>query len=195
MSVVKLACGASVMAILAGTTAAHVPASRWGAFYDYARGMATSPPNGSPVVRASSSPRTDPGVQRFNAGPQGVGSVTLTPDRFGQYHAEMDVEGRRVPVLIDTGASFVSLSYETANALGFFPAPADFTWRMHTANGVTSVAPIEIGELHVGPIVARHVKAVVSERGALAVEALLGMSFLHELAGFSVDQGRLVLTQ
>lgn len=129
------------------------------------------------------------------ATPPSYGTVVLVPDRYGQYHTTLEVEGRQVPAMVDTGASWVSLSYETGHTLGFYPAPADFTIPMATANGVTHVAPVQIAELRVGPIVARHVQAMVLPPGALTTQTLLGMSFLRGLSGFFVDGGRLVLKQ
>ncbi len=121
--------------------------------------------------------------------------MALEPDTFGQYRAEIDVEGQRVSALVDTGASLVVFSYETALRLGFAPAPIDYKWQTSTANGVARVAMIEVPEIHLGPLVARRVKAVVGERGALGGDALLGMSFLRNLGGFSVRDGRLLLSQ
>lgn len=125
----------------------------------------------------------------------GLGGVLMiAPDAYGQYHADLEIEGRRVPALIDTGASWVSLSFEAAAALGFFPAPADFNLAMNTANGVTLAAPVTIPEVRVGPLVVRQVNAIVQRRGALS-GALLGMSFLRGLSGFSIESNRLVLRQ
>ena len=193
MNAVKLACGIAVAAIVVGPALGRVSPSQWRALLGSPSAKLAAP-RGEPALANVAMDRPVVTGLQPRPGASNGGSVTLSPDRFGQYHAEMEVEGRRVPVLIDTGASVVSLSYETAAELGYFPAPADFTWHMRTANGVTSAAPIEIAEVRVGPIVARHVKAVVSQRGALT-DTLLGMSFLRELGGFSIDGGRLVLKQ
>ena len=49
-----------------------------------------------------------------------------------------------------------------------------------------------IGEIAVGPIVMRNVRALVARPGALA-ESLLGMSFLERLQSYTVERGRLIL--
>jgi aspartyl protease family protein len=120
------------------------------------------------------------------------GVVTLLADRRGHFLAEASVDGRRLRMMVDTGASVVALSHEDAASAGFQVAPADFTVPVHTANGATRAAPIRIAEIRIGDIVVRDVPAVVARPGALNV-SLLGMTFLKRLGGFEIAQGRLTL--
>jgi aspartyl protease family protein len=53
-------------------------------------------------------------------------------------------------------------------------------------------AETRLGEVAVGPIAARGVRALIAKPGALA-ESLLGMSFLERLQSYTVERGRLVL--
>ena len=119
----------------------------------------------------------------------------LDADRYGQFEADMEIGGRYLPALVDTGASFVALTYDDAASIGIRPIDRDFTLRMRTANGVARAAPTVIKRLRVGNVEAYDVPAVVSAPGALATHNLLGMSFLKKLSGFRVDDGRLVLQQ
>jgi aspartyl protease family protein len=120
------------------------------------------------------------------------GAVALTADGTGHFSATPSVNGTRVAMLVDTGASVVVLSEEDAGRAGLRPLPADFTARMTTANGTTFGAPVVLREVRLGDIVLRDVKAVVLPRDRLN-GSLLGMSFLSRLSGFEIVKDRLLL--
>lgn len=115
-------------------------------------------------------------------------------DRRGQYTASVQIDGRDIPMLIDTGASFVSLTNEAAGELGIRPAPANFTLKMQTANGISSAAPTWLKRVRVGMVEVHDVEAVVMEPGVSAT-SLLGMSFLRKLHHFGVSDGKMRLEQ
>ena len=187
MKAMTSALGCAVLATLAGIGMAH-----------YASGGAIMPLRQALlrlVVVASPATRLPTAAAAIPVAGGGGTTLTLDPDAYGQFHAEMEVEGRRVPALVDTGASLVALSDSSAATLGFYPAPADFTLTLSTANGTTRAAPVVIRELRLGPLVGRNVSAVVMQHGALTTSALLGMSFLKGLSGVSIREGRLVLVQ
>jgi aspartyl protease family protein len=123
----------------------------------------------------------------------GPGMVLLQPDRNGHYRANAIINGNSVPMLVDTGATLVSLSQATADAIGLRLSQNDFNAAMSTAGGVVRGARITLRELRIGDITAYNVPAVVMPRG-LNVN-LLGMSFLSKISGFSVQAGNLVLTR
>jgi aspartyl protease family protein len=104
------------------------------------------------------------------------------------------VHGRRIDVLADTGASKLALTHDDARRLGLRPGPGDYTVRVHTANGVTSAAPVTLREVRIGTIRVRQVEALVTRPGDLSIN-LLGMSFLGELSQFSMRGGELVMVQ
>jgi aspartyl protease family protein len=118
--------------------------------------------------------------------------VELRADRRGQYEASIEINGRAVDTLVDTGATYVTLSYEDAARAGIYPRDADFTWRSQTANGTTRNAPVMLDRLQIGSIMVRNVQAVVAEPGRLHV-SLLGMSFLQKLRKFEIRSGKLLL--
>ena len=126
--------------------------------------------------------------------PEPAGTARLQADRLGHFVADAVVNGEKVRMLVDTGASFVSLSRKDAELLGLKPAPREFTYRMSTANGVVTAAPVRLSEVQVGDVALRNVEAVVHAEGGPSV-SLLGMSFLKRLAAFETVQGRLVLRQ
>ncbi|MBY6240544.1 TIGR02281 family clan AA aspartic protease [Methylosinus sp. Sm6] len=120
--------------------------------------------------------------------------ATIAADRLGQFATEIEVNGARVHMLVDTGASSVVLSYDDASAAGFFPSPADFKYSAQTANGVSRMARVRLRQMRLGAIALDNVDAYVADRGALGA-SLLGMTFLSRLSHFEVASGRMILRQ
>ncbi|MCP3056991.1 retropepsin-like aspartic protease family protein [Aurantimonas marianensis] len=118
----------------------------------------------------------------------------LRADRSGHFRADARMNGRPVPVLVDTGATFVAIDEATARQLGIVPARTDYRHTVQTANGETRAALARIDRLQLGPIELRDVEALVTRDGTLPV-TLLGMSFLSRLSKFEIADGRLTLSQ
>ncbi|MEL6422931.1 MAG: TIGR02281 family clan AA aspartic protease [Pseudomonadota bacterium] len=120
--------------------------------------------------------------------------VFLKADRYNQFYADAYINGRKILVLVDTGASHVSLAYEDARALGLFLFERDFTAAARTANGLTKVAPVRIDRIRIGEVEVRDVDAFVGAEG-VAFPTLLGMTFLRKLDRMSVRGRQLELVQ
>ena len=120
--------------------------------------------------------------------------VTLTANDYGHFLAEAEVNGVKVELLTDTGATYVALNYETALQIGFTSRSLKFTSRSSTANGVARVAPVNLDYLRIGGIVLHDVKAVIAEPGKMS-QNLLGMSFIRRLSGFELTGGLLSMVQ
>lgn len=120
-------------------------------------------------------------------------SIVLSKGRNGHFKAEARIDGRRIDVLVDTGASHIALRQSDAAKLGIYPRSSDFTVRVSTANGITKAAPVQLRTVEVGDIAVRDVTAIVHPDEGLSVN-LLGMSFLSRLR-WSHDRGKLVLEQ
>lgn len=120
------------------------------------------------------------------------GSVELLASGNGHFEAEADINGRSIPLLVDTGASMVVLTYEDANRAGVFVSDNDFTAQSRTANGIARNAVVTLHEVCVESVCVRNVKAMVAEPGRLHV-SLLGMTYLGRLARIDMQPGRLVL--
>lgn len=155
---------------------------------------ALTPPSAPTMSAAGQATRAPPRDDAKSLVDQraGYGRVELAPDHFGQYHAEVEIDGRRLPMLVDTGASFVALTYADAAAVGVRPMPSDFNIRMSTANGMAAAAAVRLREVHLDTIVVDDVPAIVMPQGAAAT-SLLGMSFLKKLRSFEIAEGNLVL--
>ena len=133
--------------------------------------------------------RAEPAQQSAN-----YRTVTVRSDRLGHFQVEGSVDGRRIDLMVDTGASMVALRERDANRLGIFPAARDYTGRSSTANGVIKVAPVRLSSLEVNGIRVYDVQAAVFPDEALGVN-LLGMSFLSRVRRFEMANGRLVMEQ
>jgi len=120
--------------------------------------------------------------------------VTIPADPSGHYIAEARINGRAVKVVVDTGATIVALTSETARRLGILPAQSAFTRPVATANGVVNAAAVTLSEIRLGGVSVRHVAAMVVPGDGLAVD-LLGMSFLGRLTRFEAADGHLVLVE
>ncbi|WAP70479.1 retropepsin-like aspartic protease family protein [Jiella pelagia] len=116
----------------------------------------------------------------------------IAGDWSGHFTTNAVMNGLTIPVIVDTGASRVVLDVATARRLGITPPAGDFRQPVQTANGVGLSAWTRIDEISVGTVSVRNVDALVL-RDADLPQALLGMSFLTRLKGYSVEDGRLTL--
>ncbi|MGO8952775.1 MAG: TIGR02281 family clan AA aspartic protease [Rhodomicrobium sp.] len=119
-------------------------------------------------------------------------TIVLNANNYGHFHAVAEINGQQVEFMTDTGATYVALSYETAQKLGLAPQNMRFSGRSTTANGVARVASIEIDAIRVGDITVRGVQAVVAEPGRMT-QNLLGMSFIKQLSGFELNGNTLTM--
>ncbi len=127
------------------------------------------------------------------SGPARSSAVELTAGRSGHFETNAYLNGRPVNVLVDTGATLVSMSFEDARAAGIHVRDSDFRYVTQTANGTARAARVTLDEVSIGDIKVRNVAASVAEPGRLHV-TLLGMSFLGRLK-FQMQSGRLTLEQ
>ena len=120
--------------------------------------------------------------------------ATIAADRGGQYRTKVLIEGQDVDVMVDTGATVVALSAETAARLGVSIDTSQPRWRMTTANGVVFAKPVMLKAVSLGSIYMPDVQAVVMPPGA-SNSNLLGASFLKRLVSVEQRDGTLVLRQ
>jgi aspartyl protease family protein len=121
-------------------------------------------------------------------------TVELRAGAHGHFHADVDVNGRAISVMVDTGASIVALTWDDARRAGVHVRDSDFTHRVSTANGVARVAPVTLERVAIGEIMIRDVRAAVAEPGKLST-SLLGMSFLGRLSRTEMSRGVLILAE
>ncbi len=128
------------------------------------------------------------------AGDSGYREASIAADSGGQFHTSASIEGQDVEVVVDTGATMVALTAETAWRLGVAADPSAPKLRVSTANGVSLVSPVVLREVSLGSIDMNDVEAVVMVPGAGNAN-LLGASFLKRLASVEQRDGVLVLRQ
>lgn len=126
--------------------------------------------------------------------PPAVRKVTLNANSYGHFQAQVEINGRQVEFMTDTGATYVALSYETAQKIGVAPQNLRFTGRSTTANGVARVASVVLDTVRIGDITVKDVQAVIAEPGRMS-QNLLGMSFISRLSGFDLTGTKLVMTE
>ncbi|MBI4921005.1 MAG: TIGR02281 family clan AA aspartic protease [Devosia nanyangense] len=121
------------------------------------------------------------------------GTASFRRGMDGHFLVAASINGAPMPLLFDTGASAVVLSYSDAKKAGIDVANLSFTMPVTTANGTGRAALVVLDSIEVGGISRGRVRAFVAEREALD-GSLLGMSFLETLSGYSVAGNRLELT-
>lgn len=110
----------------------------------------------------------------------------------GEFAVRAKVNGVNAPMVIDTGATSVVLTYETAKAAGLPLEILDFNVDLDTVGGRTRAAKLSLDSIAIGKLVERSVPALVVPRGQMKTN-LLGMSFLDRLESWEVRSDQLRL--
>jgi len=106
-------------------------------------------------------------------------SVTLTADGRGQFLTQGSVNGATMRFMVDTGATFVSLSSGDAARANIDYRGKGQMGSSSTANGIIRVWRVPGNTVRLGDITLHEVDVTVNETGMPFV--LLGMSFLNRL--------------
>jgi len=109
----------------------------------------------------------------------------------GHFYAEVEIDGQRVTMLVDTGASVVALTGADAEQLGLTWDPATLAPVAQGAGGPVEGVNVTIPEMALGDHVARQVPALIIPDG-LSI-SLLGQSFLATLGQVQMREGEMVL--
>jgi aspartyl protease family protein len=128
---------------------------------------------------------------RIQGDPADSNQMVIKAGSHGHFFVDARIRNRQLRFLVDTGASFVTLSQPDAERLGFAVHQLEYSGTSHTANGTARFAPIVIEEITIGDIVVRNVQASVIDSPMEG--SLLGMTFLRKLAGFEVRNDQLIL--
>jgi aspartyl protease family protein len=116
--------------------------------------------------------------------------VDVVRGHGGDFAVTAHINGARVPMVLDTGASSVVLTQQAAKAAGLPIEVLTYSINVDTANGRTQAAPVTLDRFAVGGLIERGVPALVVQQGQLK-NNLLGMTFLNRLESWEVRGDRL----
>ena len=119
-------------------------------------------------------------------------AAQIARGQSGEFAVRAKINGVSAPMVIDTGATSVVLTYETAKAAGLPLELLEYDVDVETAGGHTKAARLTLDRLAVGKLVEPSVPALVVPHGQMKTN-LLGMSFLDRLESWEVRADRLML--
>ena len=122
---------------------------------------------------------------------EGQRTVTLRANRQHHYVTGARINGHKVTLLVDTGATDVVVSEALARELGL---PRGAAGIATTANGRVVIYHTVIEEIVIGDIILRQVKASINPGMTDSAPALLGMSALKNIE-LRQRNGELLLIQ
>ena len=124
--------------------------------------------------------------------PAATRAVHISRGQAGEFSLQARINGVNAPMVIDTGATSVVLTYETAKAAGLPLELLEYDVDLETAGGHTRAARLTLDRLAIGKLVERSVPALVVPHGQMKTN-LLGMSFLDRLESWEVRADSLML--
>jgi aspartyl protease family protein len=136
-------------------------------------------------------PEAQAAVSAPRASATASNTIVYTANEQGHVILDAAVNGVPVRMLVDTGASLVTLTPADAGAAGIDPGGLVFSARVNTANGAARMAPVNLREIRIGQLSIYDVPAAVLENLNVS---LLGMSFLSRLQGYEIRDGKLTVT-
>lgn len=134
-------------------------------------------------------------AQLFDSEPQMISDDTLVlqRDRSGHFVANVEVNGRDIPFLVDTGASDIVLSQADAETAGIDVAGLNYFMIARTANGEVRSAPVRLDTVAMAKFIDTDVPARVNG-GELDI-SLLGMSYLDRFRSLRVEGDSMYLSR
>jgi aspartyl protease family protein len=118
--------------------------------------------------------------------------VEISRARGGGFGVVAQVNGARLDMVLDTGATSVVLTQEAAKAAGLPLEVLAYTVNVDTANGRARAAPVTLDRVAIGGIIERAVPALIAQPGQLRTN-LLGMSYLNRLESWEVRGDKLMM--
>jgi aspartyl protease family protein len=122
----------------------------------------------------------------------GLTEVRIRKRLDGHFTANVQVNGKKISMIVDTGASTIVLRPEDAKKAGIDVSKLNYRVPVLTANGRTVAARVRLDEVSIGPLDRKKVNALVAQPGALS-QSLLGMSFLSRLRSYEFSGDFLTL--
>ena len=114
-------------------------------------------------------------------------TIVYTATVGGHVIVDAVVNGAPVRMLVDTGASLVTLTPRDARAAGIDPDRLVYSARASTANGTARMATVMLREIRIDQLSLDDIPAAVVENLNIS---LLGMSFLARLQSYEMHDGQ-----
>ena len=105
------------------------------------------------------------------------------------------ISGVHMQMVVDTGADFVCITYESARRLGKVIEESEFTSAVGPIGGEIRVAQVTLSTLELNGIILENVDALVFPPNTPGMRNLLGMSYISRLASMEFRSGNLILKQ
>lgn len=109
----------------------------------------------------------------------------------GHYWVDAEINGMPQRFLIDTGATYTTISQNVAHSAGVEAGLNAHPVSLHTANGDTPAQIAAIDHLQVGNIIADDMQAIIAPD--IGTTNVLGMNFLSGLDGWRVEGKVMIL--
>jgi aspartyl protease family protein len=122
----------------------------------------------------------------------GLTEIRIRKRLDGHFNANVEVNGKQIAMIVDTGASSIVLTPEDAIKAGIDVSHLAYNIPVLTANGRTFAARIRLDKVAIGPLDRTNVDALVAKHGAMT-QSLLGMSFLSRLRSYEFSGDFLTL--
>ena len=122
----------------------------------------------------------------------GLTEVRIRKRLDGHFTANVEVNGKTISMIVDTGASTIVLRPQDAKKAGIDTSSLTYRVPVLTANGRTLAARVRLDRVAIGPLDRNKVDALVAQPDALT-QSLLGMSFLSRLRSYEFSGDFLTL--
>lgn len=127
----------------------------------------------------------------YNAYDTGNNELKISKSNDNHFHISIDINGKKVLFLIDTGATTTTLTLKDAKRVGIDTERLSFNVPLNTANGLSFAASAEITDIQIGNFTIDSMWILVSKD--LDGESLLGMNFLNKLNGYDIRRDQMTL--
>ena len=117
-------------------------------------------------------------------------AVRLERSSDGHFYADVEINGRRIHAMVDTGASLIALSREDARAAGLATSISMPQVIGEGASGEVHGEVVTLDRVALGPKEAHGLTAVVLDSGS---QSLLGQSFLGKFDAVEIRGDTMIL--
>jgi len=123
----------------------------------------------------------------------GSGIIEVPRSFDGHYYLVLQINGKSINFVVDTGATDVVLSRSDAVQVGINLGDLIYSGTASTANGVVKTARVRVDEFKLGSIIDKNIPVYVNQ-GEMD-GSLLGMSYLQRFERIEISGNKLILTR